>query len=466
MDPCVDPHRVHPLRVRPLNDAPVRPGGRYVLYWCRWNRRVESNHALVYAAGVANRLKLPLVCFERLSSAYATANERFHTFVLEGVPGFGAALRKLGIPYVFHLPRVKTSTDAATRAMFGEAAVIVTDDCLRATPRVDVQLLAVDSSCIVPMNAIPARSYAAYSIRPRIHRLLPEFLQAAPAVEVRQRSREEFAEWHTAVTAANIPELLAECEIDHSVPASTTFRGGRKAAAETLERFLEERLRRYARDKNEPSLHATSDLSPYLHYGHISALEVALAVKAHAAEHKLIAEEFLEELIVRRELAFNFTRYTAEYASLGALPDWARKTIAEHRGDRREYVYSREQFEAAATHDELWNATQKELRLRGKIHGYYRMYWGKKVIEWSASAEEAYAAMLYLHDRYALDGDDPNTYGNILWCFGLHDRPWPERTIYGTIRCMVRSGMERKSDVKAYLREIEYLERTGKELSL
>ena len=460
MDQCV-----HPLRVRPLNDQPVRAGGRYVLYWCRWNRRVESNHALLYAAGVANRLKLPLVCFERLSCAYPTANDRFHTFVLEGVEEFGAALGKLGIPYVFHLPRKKTRGDATTRAMFVGAAAVVTDDCLRETPRLDVQLLAVDASCVVPVSAIGARSYAAYSLRPRIHRLLPEFLQDLPEVVVRERCRERFTGMHTVVTAGKIAGLVAECELDHTVRPSTTFRGGRKAAEAMLARFLEERLRRYARDKNEPSLHATSDLSPYLHYGHISALEVALAVKRHAAEHKLIAEEFLEELIVRRELAFNFTRYAAGYDSLGALPDWARKTIAEHRGDRREYVYSREQFEAAATHDELWNATQKELRLRGKVHGYYRMYWGKKIIEWSASAEEAYATMLGLHDRYALDGDDPNTYGNILWCFGLHDRPWPERAIYGTIRCMVRSGMERKTNVKAYLKEIEYLERTGRELT-
>jgi deoxyribodipyrimidine photo-lyase len=315
------------------------------------------------------------------------------------------------------------------------------------------------------MNAIPARSYAAYSIRPRIHRLLPEFLRPVPPVALRRHCRESFDALHTAVTPANIPALIAACEIDHGIPPSTTFRGGRKAAEQTLARFLKDRLRRYARDKNEPSLHATSDLSPYLHYGHISALEISLAVKEHAAAHKLIAEEFLEELIVRRELAFNFTRYTPHYDSLDVLPDWARKTIHDHRDDSRDPLYTRAQFEAAATHDDLWNATQKELRLRGKIHGYYRMYWGKKIVEWAASAGEAYATMLYLHDRYALDGDDPNTYGNILWCFGLHDRPWPERAIYGTIRCMVRSGMDRKTDVKAYLKEIEHLERTGKELA-
>ncbi len=177
-----------------------------------------------------------------------------------------------------------------------------------------------------------------------------------------------------------------------------------------------------------------------------------------------MAAEFLEELIVRRELAFNFAMYTRHLDSLQALPDWARTTIHEHRNDKREFVYTAEEFESAATHDDLWNATQDELRLRGIVHGYYRMYWGKKIIEWSATAAEALATMIHLHDRYALDGRDPNTFANILWCFGLHDRPWPERPIYGKIRSMTRQGMNRKSDPAAYIREIQYLKRTHKEL--
>ena len=467
-------------RVRPLNHEPVRQGGRYVLYWCRWNRRVESNHALLYAAETANRMNLPLVVFERLTCAYPTACDRFHTFVLEGVPHFQAQLHKLGIGYIFQLPRRKIPADSLRDEVYAGAATIVTDDCLRATPRLDVQLEAVDASCIVPMSAIPQRSYAAYSIRPKIHRLLPKYLKAATALEIRNRSRESIdrlrtRRLHTEVAARQIPALVAGCEIDHTVRPSTTFRGGRKAAEACLRRFLADRLPRYARDKNEPSLHATSDLSPYLHYGHIGALEVALAVREHAAAHKLIADEFLEQLVVRRELAFNFMRHAAPSLSggsdsnsrawLAALPDWARRTIDAHRSDARDPLYARAQFEAAATHDDLWNATQRELMLRGKIHGYYRMYWGKKILEWSASAEDALATMLWMHDRFALDGDDPNTYTNILWCFGLHDRPWPERPIYGTIRSMVLSGMERKSDVGAYLREIQYLERTGRELT-
>jgi deoxyribodipyrimidine photo-lyase len=410
-------------------------------------------------------MNLPLVAFERLSCAYPTACDRFHTFVLEGVAEMRASLHRLGAGYIFQLPRRKTTSDARLRAVLGGAAAVVTDDCLRAAPRLDVQLHAVDASCIVPLSKIPERSYAAYSIRPKIHRMLPEYLRPVPAVELRVPCRETFGDLHTEVAANNLADLVASCDIDHGIPPSTTFRGGRKAAEATLRRFLEHRLRRYPRDKNEPSAHATSDLSPYLHYGHISSLEVALTVGEHAREHKLIAEEFLEQLIVRRELAFNFVRHADRYDTLDALPEWARNTIAVHRNDRRDPLYTRRQFEAAATHDDLWNATQKELRLRGKIHGYYRMYWGKKIVEWASSASEALATMLHLHDRYALDGDDPNTYTNILWCFGLHDRPWPERPVYGAIRSMVRSGMERKTNVDAYTREIEYLERTGKELT-
>jgi deoxyribodipyrimidine photo-lyase len=251
---------------------------------------------------------------------------------------------------------------------------------------------------------------------------------------------------------------MAASEIDHTVRPALGIEGGRLAAERQLNRFLEGALRRYARERNEPSAHATSGLSPYLHFGQIGALEVALAARSYSSEHKLIADEFLEELIVRRELAFNFARFASQpnlvEASLEVLPDWARDTIARHRRDRRNPIYTAEQFERAETHDTLWNATQTELFLRGTIHGYYRMYWGKKVIEWSASCEEALRTMIHLHDRYALDGRDPNTYTNILWCFGLHDRPWPERPIFGTLRSMSLEGMRRKTDVDAYIGEV------------
>jgi deoxyribodipyrimidine photo-lyase len=265
------------------------------------------------------------------------------------------------------------------------------------------------------------------------------------------------------VKRSSIPELVASCEIDHAVPPSTAFSGGSAAASQRLELFLDANLRRYAREKNEPSAHATSNLSPYLHFGHIGALDAALAAQKHARDHKLVADEFIGELIVWRELAFNFTRHTPDHASLRGLPEWAQATLKKHDRDRRDPQYSRDQLEQADTYDTLWNATQKELFLRGKIHGYYRMYWGKKIIEWASSHQEALDTMIYLHDRYALDGRDPNTYANILWCFGLHDRPWKERAIFGQIRYMSLEGMRRKTDVDAYISEIGALERTGQD---
>ena len=436
-------------RIRRLNPLDLRPGGEYVLYWMRWNRRVESNHALAFAAELANRMDLPLLVLETWDCASAYAAGRRHEFVVQGVAETARRLRKLGAGYQFVSSKQGSEEQQVLREMARKAAAVVTDDYPApiAGPSIDcpVQAFAVDSSCIVPMSLIESRSYAAYSIRPKIHQLLPQFLKPVPAVKLRRR---------LAGDAAHLPVAPAS--------SAALFRGGRLEAERLLQQFLDHRLPRYASEKNEPSAHATSDLSPYLHFGHISSLEVALAVHDYGAQHKLIADEFLEELIVRRELAFNFVRYAQRVDSLAELPEWARATLDRHRADRRDPVYSREQLESAATYDELWNATQKELVLRGKIHGYYRMYWGKKIIEWSATPEEALAAMIYFHDRYALDGQDPNTYANILWCFGLHDRPWTERPIFGTIRWMSRAGMERKTGVQAYLSEIDCLERTGR----
>ena len=459
-------------RVRDLNTAAVRPGGKYVLYWSQMNRRVDANHALAHACSVANQLGVPVLVYEGLTCAYPYANDRFHTFILQAVPETRRRLAELGIGYIFYLRRRHSEPDDAFYRLAGFAAAVVTDDYptfvtrgfnRSVPPKLNVAMCAVDSSCIVPMQCFEKREWAAYTIRPKIHRLLPDYLVDAPKIAVRHRYPAGTSPFDTEVTESGIAALVASCEIDHSVAPSTAFRGGREAAEAQLRLFLEERLRRYDAEKNEPSAHATSELSPYLHFGQIAALEVALAARRHAVQHKLKADAFLEELIVRRELAFNFVRHTGDYDSLDVLPDWVQKTMAAHRRDEREAVYTREQFERAETHDDLWNATQQELLRRGKIHGYYRMYWGKKIIEWSPSYETALATMIYLHDRYALDGRDPNTYTNILWCFGLHDRPWNERPVFGTIRYMSRGGMDRKTNVRAYLKEIGDLRRNGSE---
>lgn len=462
-------------RIQLLNQASFRQNARYVLYWSQMNRRTAANHALAYAIELANGMGLPVLYYEGLTCSYPYASDRLHQFILENIPGTAQDLRTAGIGYTSHLRRRKADPNDALYRLAQNAAAVVTDDYptfvarqhnSRVPAKLDIPYFAVDSSCIVPMSRLDKREYAAYTIRPRIHRILAQYLQpfAMPAVEKRWKPDSDSAALHTSVTPRNIPALVQECEIDHSIKPSLTFRGGSQAAHKRLDHFLEKNLARYANGKNEPSAHVTSELSPYLHFGNISSLEIALKVKDHAAATGLIADEFLEELIVRRELAFNFARFTDDPESLDNLPNWALGTLAKHDADPRDYTYSRDEWEHAQTHDPLWNATQKELLLRGKIHGYYRMYWGKKIVDWSASHREALAVMIYLHDKYALDGRDPNTYTNILWCLGLHDRPWTERPVFGMIRYMSGDGMKRKTDTAAYIKEIEYLERTGKEL--
>ncbi len=436
------------------------------------NRRVESNHALVHAVEVANQRKLPLLVYEGLTCTYPFANDRLHTFILEGVTDTAASLKKIGAGYLFHLRAHRDDADDALYRAAKKAACVITDDYpsfigrefLESVPcKIGIPFHAVDSSCVVPVSCFEKREYAAYTIRPKIKRLIPNYLHPVTLPKLTRKWEGALPGDHTEVTASNIPDLVKSCDIDHRVAPSISYTGGAKQAQKHLRHFLQQNLCRYARDRNEPSKHATSDLSPYLHFGHISALNVALSARAHADEHKLIADEFLEELIVRRELAFNYARFTKKQDSLSNLPEWVLKTLRAHAKDKRPVVYSKQQLENAETYDDLWNATQKELLLRGKIHGYYRMYWGKKIIEWSRTAQDALEAMVEFHDRYALDGRDPNTYTNILWCFGLHDRPWGERPIFGMVRYMSLEGMKRKTDVAAYIDEIASLEKTGKD---
>jgi deoxyribodipyrimidine photo-lyase len=459
-------------RIRLLNSASPRQSAGYVLYWAQMNRRAAKNHALAYAAEIANANNLPLLVYEGLTCDYLAANDRIHTFVLEGVPDTAAELRRIGAGYFFYLRARRSDPNDVLYRLAANAHSVVTDDYpafiaaqhnARVPARIGIPYIAVDASCIVPINRHEKRNYGAYTIRPKIKRELDAFLRPVEMPQLKRRWREnllppDLTALRTRVSASGIPALVAGCEIDHSVRPSVEYTGGSGAAQQRLDIFLKERLRRYARESSQPSKRATSNLSPYLHFGHISSLEVALAVRAYAEEHKLMAEEFLEELVVRRELAFNFARFAHEYMeSLDGLPDWCRRTMAKHASDARPFLYTFEQFERAGTHDGLWNAAQQELLLRGTIHGYYRMYWGKKIIEWSPTYEDALRTMIRLHDVYALDGRDPNTYTNILWCFGLHDRPWGERPVFGQLRYMSFEGMKRKTDVAAYIREVTQL---------
>ncbi|MDQ6759621.1 MAG: deoxyribodipyrimidine photo-lyase, partial [Acidobacteriota bacterium] len=394
-----------PDRVRSLNEATFREPAKYVLYWSQMNLRTRSNHGLAYAADLANERGLPLLFYEGLTCSYPFANDRLHTFLLEGVPDTERELRKLGAGYLFYLRRKRSDPNDVLYKLAKDAAAVVSDDYPtfvarthneRVPAKLDIPYFVVDSSCVVPMSKLEKREYAAYTIRPKITKMLPKYLVEVPKIRLRRRFDEPVSDLHTPVTSSSVSSLVASCEIDHAVAPSMSFRGGWSQARKHLDHFLTNKLRTYASDRNEPSKHATSGLSPYLHFGHISSLAVALTAKAYALEHKLFADEYLEELIVRRELAFNFARFTDDLTSLSNLPEWARKMLEKHAADPRDPVYTTEQFEQARTYDDLWNATQKELLLRGKIHGYYRMYWGKKILEWSATPQSAVDTMVYL----------------------------------------------------------------------
>jgi deoxyribodipyrimidine photo-lyase len=454
-------------RVRDLNFAAFRNSAHYILYWASANRRLDSNHALAYAVDLANQHNLPVLMYEALTCEHPWANDRFHTFVLEGVPDNARRAKELGIGYCFYLRKTLADPNHVLYRLAEHAGAVVTDDYPSYIPnlynvsvpqKIGVPYYAVEASCIAPTTG--KQEYAAYTIRPRIHKVLEEHMVPVPPLRVKKKYSEAPPLFHTEVTREKIPSLIADSEIDHSVPASSKYKGGRVEALKRMQDFLEHNLRRYAMYSSKPSEKATSRLSAYLHFGHISALEIALAAREYAEQHKLMAAEFLEELIVRRELAFNFARYGPDPTKLAALPEWARKTLEKHAKDKRDTVYSRDQFDRALTHDPLWNACQQELLREGSIHGYYRMYWGKKIIEWSATHQEALDTMIYLNDRYALDGRDPNTYTNILWCFGLHDRPWSERSIFGMVRYMSLEGMKRKTNVDAYIQSQQAPERT------
>ncbi len=315
-----------------------------------------------------------------------------------------------------------------------------------------VPVYTVDSNGVIPLDAFEKEEYAARTMRPKIKRLLPDYLKPMRSVALRKRAPRLKVDCpETLVTAENVAALVSECDIDHTVKPSPIYKGGTRAGRARLRHFVKKILPRYDEARNDPSIDGTSRLSPYLHFGFLSALEIALAVE-RARAPRAAKDAYLEELIVRRELAFNFTRFNARYDSLDSLPDWAKKTMREHATDARPALLEPERIERAETYDELWDATERELLRTGEIHNYARMLWGKRVIEWRATYEESFRLLEHLNNKYALDGRNPNSYAGILWCFGKHDRAWgPEREVFGKLRFMSSQAMARKFDARRYI---------------
>jgi deoxyribodipyrimidine photo-lyase len=471
------------LRVTARNGAPIHAEREYVLYWMTAARRTRSNFGLQRAVEAAIELGRPLVVLEPLRCDSRWASERLHGFVIDGMSDNAKRFAAAGIDYVPYVEPARRAARGLLEALAARACLVVTDDfpsfflprmVAAAAARIDVRLEAVDSNGLLPLRDAGSVFPTAYAFRrhlqKRLHihlRELPEADPLAAAALPRRRVLPETirARWPSASPG------LGTLPIDHDVKPVDGLRGGEEAASRVLESFVEHGLGRYLEDRNEPERDGTSGLSPYLHFGHVSIHEVLVGVAARegwtpgdlaattAGKREgwwgmsPAAESFLDEAVTWRELGFNFCSRRDDYDRFESLPDWAKRSLAEHATDPREPVYSLEELTNARTHDALWNAAQNQLVRAGRIHNYLRMLWGKKILQWTRSPEDALEAMIELNNRYALDGRDPNSYSGIFWVLGRYDRPWaPERPIFGVIRYMSSENTARKMKVKEYLR--------------
>ena len=445
-------------RIQPLNTGQIR-NGDYVLYWMQASQRAHFNDALEYAIAQANDLGVPMLACFGLTDDYPEAQLRHYAFMLEGLAETAANLADRGVRLVVR----QGAPVQVARDLAEPASLVVMDRGYLEHHRqwrreladsVGCRVVQIESDVVVPVEtASEKEEYAARTIRPRIHRHMARFLRPVDAIPL---DHDSLAFDLAGMDLSDVDGVLSRLSVDRLVGRSEFFRGGRAEAIRRLDEFIDTKLARYADERSDPSLDIQSHMSPYLHFGQISPVEVALRVRDSGAPHK-DREAFLEELIVRRELAINFVTYNPCYALYSHLPDWALRTLEAHKDDLREVVYTAEQLEQAQTHDPYWNAAMMEMRRTGKMHNTMRMYWGKKIIEWTQTPAYAYRVALELNNRWFLDGRDPSSYGNVAWLFGKHDRPWKERPIFGTVRYMNAAGLKRKFDIEAYVRQVEAL---------
>src|SRR5579871_78760 len=484
-------HHVAEIRIRVANDRPLNAHGSFVLYWMIASRRPTFNFALDRAIEWAEELRKPVVILEALRTGYEWASDRIHKFVLEGMSENTAQFENTPALYYPYVEIKKDEGKGLLRALAERACLVVTDDfpCFflphmlaSAAKQVPVRMEVLDSNGLLPLRASKEAFPTAYAFRRFLQKELPahlfDFPKANPFANADLPKIRKLPEEITKQWPAASPDLLrgdadqlAKIPIDHSV-YPVVIQGGCKSAEKRLNHFVAEKLAAYGEARNEPEKDASSGLSPYLHFGHISAHQLFHAV---AAAEKWTpkrvavpatgsregwwgmsqdAESFLDEAITWRELGYHFCQHQKNYASYDSLPGWALKTLNEHARDERANIYTLQEFEAAVTHDALWNAAQIQLLTEGRIHNYMRMVWGKKILEWSKSPQEALHTMTHLNNKYALDGRDPNSYSGIFWCLGRFDRPWgPERPIFGTVRYMSSENTARKFNVKAYIKK-------------
>ena len=439
-----------------LNSKPVSRG-RYVLYWMQAAQRAEYNHALEYSIRRANKLKVPVVVLFGIADDYPEANLRHYHFMLEGLKETQNTLGEYGIKLVIK----HKSHELAVAEIATKACIVIVDaghTCVQRQWRryiashIQCSLEEVETNLIVPVTESSEKeNFSAGTFRPRIIAKLKDYLVTL------NHSKPLYGSLHMQLNSFDISDIglaLSKLNVDRSVGPVRNFRGGTTEAKRSLKAFIQNKLDHYAELRNDPCLDATSNMSPYLHFGQISPLYIALKV---LESDSLGKEAYLEELIVRRELSHNFVFYNRKYDKFDCLPLWAKNTLTLHSRDKREYLYSLKEFENAETHDIYWNAAQKEMVITGKMHGYMRMYWGKKILEWSKNPKEGYRIALYLNNKYELDGRDPNGFAGVAWCFGKHDRAWGERKVFGKIRYMNDAGLKRKFDPDRYVEKVNQM---------
>lgn len=428
-----------------------------VVYWMSRDQRAADNWALLHARKDAVERKCPLGVVFCLTPDYLGATIRHYGFMLRGLEETAGRLAEKGIR--FHLLTGDPAEEIPRFVVEQGVSRLVTDFSplrikreweRKVAERIAIPFDIVDAHNIIPCRAAsPKREPAAYTFRPKVRKALPEFLTDFPPLE------EHPFPWKGEAPRIDWEKERGELGVDRSVGEVSWLEPGERAARRALRDFLENRLASCYGMRNDPNRHGQSRLSPYFHFGQLAPQRAALEAQGFDDNLPALAS-FLEELVVRRELSDNFCFHTPDYDRFSCFPAWARETLNLHRYDLRGYLYSRQRLEEAETHDPLWNAAQTEMVRIGKMHGYLRMYWAKKILEWTASPEEAMSAAVYLNDRYELDGRDPNGYTGIAWSIGgVHDRPWGERNVFGKIRYMSYNGCASKFNVKRYIETVK-----------
>ena len=452
------------LRTFSLNGVRAQPEGEFVLYWMQSTQRLVENWALRAATLDADRLGKPLVIYQGLDPHYEHASDRIHTMIVGNAAELDALARQLGYCYLFNLRRSRADDGRVVDRLAARATLIVTDAfptagiaerSARVAARVGCRMLAVESHGVVPSAICTKEEFAARTIRPKLAGLLDLMLEPVedkpPRKTVSDALRRSLELESLDFARISVSTEIARCDIDHTVAPVLATRPGHAAARARLDAFCSDALADYAERRNDPSdPDGSSRLSPYLHFGQISAAEVARVVRDRGAPEQV--QKFLDELVTWRELSLNFCVRNAAYGTLDGLPNWVRENMARHAADERTHVYDRATFEAAATHHPLWNAAQRELKSTGLMHNVMRMYWGKYIVLWSRTYADALDTMVALNNRYGLDGRDPSSYGGIQWCLGKFDRPWTRRPVLGTIRYMSLDLAYKKFNARAYER--------------